>query len=202
MRSSLGAAFLLALAVTGCSPAERSATPTSTPPTVATTTTGGSASSTSRPTVAPAVTRTLDLARYRTRPCDLVTAEQQAALNLPTQPAGEAFECEWQPKAPNKSVVLAVLVDVDYFAQVYRESNTDAYDGAGYRKWALFEPLEVSGQPAVAIGTSPDRFNCNIVVATGPKDSIAVTVIATDRTADSCPRATAIAEQVIRNLAG
>lgn len=138
---------------------------------------------------------------YRTRPCDLVKPDQLAALELPPQPTGQAFECEWKPAGPNKVVDLDVMVNGNYLGQVYSESNASAYSDARFRKWEIFEPREVAGQPAVVFG-SFDRFNCNVVVGTSQQDSLVVMVIAENRAADSCPRAVAIAERVVGNLAG
>lgn len=155
-----------------------------------------------RPTVAPPVTKTLDIAPYRTRPCDLLTRDQQVALGLPPESAKTQIDCEWKVATPSRTVLVTPFVDEDFFNQAYRQSNDYGYVGSRDRKWEIFEPVAVGGQPAIVASTSSDRFNCGVILATGPVSSIWVVVIDGDRRADSCPGAVAIAERVVGNLGG
>ena len=182
------ATIIVIVTVTGCATPDHAIPPPTTPSTVSTPTTTTTSSRTRRPTAAPPVTRTLDIGKYRERPCELLTPPQQAAITLPRIAAGPSV-CRWEQPEPRSSVTIQLLVNLNYLNQVYLESN---------KEWEVFEPITVAGQPAVVLNPATDQTYSNVLVGTGPTDSISVSVTAP---ADPTTRARTIAEQIVGNLA-
>jgi hypothetical protein len=184
--------FLLAavlVAVTGCSPAGEAAPPTRT------STTTRTSSPTSHSTIAPTVTRTLDLASYRSRPCELLTPEQQSFFNRPGVPNRDlAAYCKWSRDQTRSGLDVLLQIDSDLFREIFQPGY--------YKKWLIFEQRTIAGQPAVVASDSPDPRYCDVVVATGPKDSFEVHQDSGIIDEDSCVRAVEWAERVVRNLGG
>ena len=183
--------------IAGCS-ADK---PTSRPSTSAATATVASSAPTTtprtvepqRPVAMPPVPRTFELTRFRERTCALVPAASQAELQLPAPTS--AFEtCTWQK--PQLTVTIELLVNVSFMRQVYAQSNTDTIGGE--KKWVLFEPITIDGQPALLLKTTTQPDSMLAVVATSPVDCIMVSV--TTQTRDPRVTAIAVAEQAVDTL--
>jgi Protein of unknown function (DUF3558) len=194
---TLAVAVLAGGCMTGADTTPPSPRPSPTP-TTGTTPTDGATSAAPRPTVAPPVTRTLDIGPYRPRPCDLLTADQQAALDLPR--THDVGGCTWEKAQPKTKLNVDILADINYFAQVYRESNDEDPPGSGDKEWKVFEPVTIAGQPALVLNPASDRGFASVLVATSPDDSIYVGMTADAPTADPRAMAMTIAEQILSNL--
>jgi hypothetical protein len=126
-----------------------------------------------------------------------LTREQQAALSLPR--TVDRFDlCGWEKSQPKNSVTVQLLVDLNYLAQVYLESNKEK-SGSDRKEWDTFEPITVAGQPAVVLNPTSDRLYSSVLVGASADDEIYVSVI-TEAAADPRARAIAITEQIMGNL--
>lgn len=160
-------------------------------------------STTPRPTVAPPVARTLDLASYRTRPCDLLKPDQQAPFDLPPRTEQQLSDsCVWSKAQTKSALTVRLEIDVDFLAKTFTESNDQVYPGADRKKYEIFEPRTIAGQPAVIFSVTASRLLCDVVVATGPRDSIWIMRTSGLIEEDGCAKAVEFAEQMIRNLEG
>jgi Protein of unknown function (DUF3558) len=202
MRSRLvAAAVIVSTFIAACSPDTSGFPPPRTPTSRTTSTTPSTPTTTvtseqRRPTNAPPVTRPLDLVSFRQRPCDLLTREQQALLDLP-QPTSVGALCRWTRDQPKVSVSVDLMIDLSYMQQVYLQSNLE--DSGGEKEWVVFDPITVGGQPAVVLNATTQKTASGVLVATSSHDSVDITVTI-ETGAD--PRATAIsiAEQIVGNL--
>jgi hypothetical protein len=178
-------AFLIAVA--GCSTEAASVPPIRVP--------SSTVGSGPRPTVAPPVTRTLDLASYHTRPCELLKPDQRGPFDRPPLAEKDLLErCTFDASVRTSSVTVILGLDGDYLNEVFRVSNE--------RKYQIFEPFTIGQQPAVMINSPPRRTECEVVVGTGPRDSIQVMATGQAMSEDACITAATIAQRVIGNLGG
>lgn len=191
------AAVIVSTFAAACSP-DTSAAPSPATTTGASSTTSRTSgpSEPARPTTPPPVIRTLDLPAYRGHPCDLLTREQQAELNLP-QPESRGSLCRWSRDQPKLSVSVDLLIDLNYLTQVYLQSNQEN-SALGRKEWVVFDPTTVGGQPAVVLNATTQQTASGVLVATSPDDSIDITV--TIEPGDPRATAIAIAEHIVGNL--
>jgi hypothetical protein len=138
-----------ALLVAGCGGA-----PAATPPR-ATRTTASSTTSSAPPTVAPTAALPVDLSPGYRHPCATLTAGQQGRVGFRPPMRETADEsvgrCRW-----GTSYVLELHPHTDVLAEAYRNS--------GDPKWAVFEPREVHGVPAVVRAAAAGGGTCEVVV--------------------------------------
>lgn len=178
-----------ALLATGCSPAGEAAPPTRTFSTTRTST------PISRPSVVPPVVRSLDLASYRSRPCDLLKPDQQAPFDHPGLANRELISyCTWTKEQTKSQLNVLLVINGDHFKEIFKEDY--------YRKWLIFEPRTIGEQPAAVVSDSRDPRYCDVVVATGPKDAIEVSQDSGVVDEDACVRAVEWAERIVHNLGG
>ncbi|MEV4318273.1 DUF3558 domain-containing protein [Actinocrispum sp. NPDC049592] len=166
---------------------------TPSPPTPATSTT--SSSSQSRPSVAPKPSRTLDMRKYTTQACDALTQQQVASLELSSYQVLRATNlCRWSLDGGKTTFDLSFNTVMDVL-QLY-------YDEADKPYWVVFEAITVGGFPGVKRqgDSKPPVYNCQVFVATGPKQGIEVRAVSTGVAADWCGKAVKAAEFVVGNL--
>lgn len=192
------------LAIAACTTDDHPAPPGTRDP--ATTTTGHSTPTTTgetpRPTAAPPVTKPVDLRPLRDHPCAALTQAQQNTIGFrPYEPSdheavNSAFSnCRWlQKSGPNNDIDHGYHVwlwSSDPLAKAYAEAN----DPAG--SWAVFEPREIRGLPAVvrSLGT-PDE-QCSVVVGTGNGQGIEVDGVTSTADPTLCERFTTAAEWIV-----
>jgi uncharacterized protein DUF3558 len=140
----LAAGLLLA----GCGGDPAPATPPPAKDTPASTTT-----SAGRPTEAPPAADPVDLSAGYRHPCATLTDAQQKRLGFRAVPEERADEsvgtCNWA-----KKYVLQLFPHTDPLADAYQDSNNS--------KWAVFEPRELHGVPAVV--RAADKSSCEVIV--------------------------------------
>lgn len=192
----IAAAMIVSTLTAACSPDLAAAPPPTTTGATSTTSSTSVASEPSRPTKPPPITRTLDLIPYRAHPCDLLTSDQRAELNLP-QPESRGSLCRWTRDNPKLSVSVDLLIDLNYLTQVYLQSNQEN-SALGRKEWVVFDPTTVGGQPAVVLNATTQQTASGVLVATSPDDSIDITV--TVEPGDPRATAIAIAEHIVGNL--
>lgn len=147
----------------GCSGDPAPATTTPTEDTRATSPTSEAAP---RPTTAPPIAEPLDMGPGYRHPCDTLTAGQQTRLGFRPRGKEKADDslgrCDW-----GTSYVLQLHVGFDALADAYRDS--------GDPKWAVFEPREVRGMPAVMRAPSAQGGTCEVVVGMAPDQAVVLT---------------------------
>ncbi|HEV7652865.1 MAG TPA: DUF3558 family protein [Actinophytocola sp.] len=170
-------AVTVALLLAGCggNPA-----PTTTPPTEDTrATTSPPAGPAPRPTTAPPIADPLDLGPGYRYPCAALTAGQQNRLGLRPRVAetadGSVGRCHWAKKDANHhyDYVLQLHVRSDALTDAYQNSNSR--DADGDPTWAVFEPREIRGLPAVVHASSARGDTCEVVVGVGPGQGVVLT---------------------------
>jgi hypothetical protein len=155
-----------------------------------------------RPTTPPPINRTLDLAAYHNRPCELLKSDQRAPFDgQKVADSGFLERCAWYKPAGHSVATGFLLLNSNHFAGVYRESN-DHLPGGKLDRWWIFAPITIGGQPAVVVSESEDRAQCSVEVATGEPDSVRVEVrlLETDKSQDGCATAKVLAERIVGNL--
>lgn len=187
------AVLVVMMAVAGCSSGEASVPPIKVP--------SSTIGSGSRPTVAPPVTRTLDLASYHNRPCDLLKPEQRGQFDRSPLAEKDLVErCTFGASVSTGSVTVILILSENYLDEVYRNSDEKFSDGE--RKYQIFEPFMIGEQPAVMVNSSPRRTSCEVFVGTGPTHSLQVSATGRTISEDACIAASTIAQKVIGNLGG
>lgn len=183
-----GAVSVLAIAmVAGCSSDGGSLPPIRVP--------SSTVGSGPRPTVAPPVTRTLDLAAYHTRPCELLKPDQRGPFDRQPLASKDFLErCSYDASLSDSSVTVILGLNGEYLSEVYQASNKQHYE--------IFEPFTIGEQPAVMFNSSPRRTTCEVVVGTAPKDFLHVSAKGQAMSEDACITAATIAQRVIGNLGG
>ncbi|MGW5051392.1 DUF3558 family protein [Actinokineospora sp. NPDC004072] len=146
-----------------------------------------------RPTTAPAVPVAGDLQAYVDRACELLAADQAAALGLPstgdqTHSADRGL-CVWEG---NLRLGLQVRPTGDPLGDTYRRSST----------WEVFTPLTVANQPAVRTTTTQPGTGCRLVVGTAPDQGLELDLSTKTPNADLCNQLEHIAETMITRLRG
>lgn len=126
--------------------------PTTAPPTKGTEQAASTTEPAERPTEAPAATDPVDLSPGYRHPCATLTGAQQNRLGFRPAPE-ERFDesvgtCNWA-----KKYVLQLFPRSDPLADAYQDSNNS--------KWAVFEPRDIHGVPAVVRTTDK---SCEVVV--------------------------------------
>ncbi|WP_291414073.1 DUF3558 family protein [Actinophytocola sp.] len=192
--------FLVAGVLTGCTPDERkdtgstSTTPTSTAR--STTTSISTPPSTPPQTSPPPITRPLDPSRYASERtvCDLLTEAQAMELGLPSpgDPSsieGTFLSCHRRHALADREVNYDLWLDSDLLGSTYR----------GLEEYEDWELRDIAGQPAVVIGADPARA-CRVDIGLGKREGIEL--MASDDDGKACAVAVAVAEQIVRNLAG
>ncbi|HET9256576.1 MAG TPA: DUF3558 domain-containing protein [Pseudonocardiaceae bacterium] len=179
-----GAAFALAVLLTGCSAAG-----TPSPVTGATPTSSATASA----DPIPPIRDVKNLAA--TRPCDLLTPAQLAAsqIDLParSRTVVGAPACEWDNKAHTRQISVVVDVGHDVLHNVYAQRQS----------FAIFEITQVEGQPALRTKDTADGTSCTFAVATAQRQSFTLRFTSLRQGLEEpCGQAKTLAETVMGNL--
>ncbi len=141
------------------------------------------------------MTRSLDPSRYATEGtvCDLLTDAQAIELGLPSPGDPDSYDsfqsCTRHHALADRKVDYNLWLDYDLLGGTYRRG-----DDAGE-----VHPLDIEGQPAVAVSTDPS-LSCRVDVALAPRKG--VEILANDHDEKSCALAVTIAERMVRNLTG
>lgn len=201
-RTLLGAGVVM-VAVSGCSDTQ-AGTPIASSATNKTGPNGPSrAPSSSNDRGAPRVTNPLDASRFLPKPCEVLTAAQLQALNLPApgktdtdtplaKAAGPA--CLWQNSDSRSTVGVALMSG-------NKNGLSDTYSVP--ERWAkgYFEPTEVDGYPAVFNGSSDFRSQGDCQITVGITDTLAFSASESGRLKErSCDRAKQVASMVIQTI--
>jgi uncharacterized protein DUF3558 len=109
-------------------------------------------------------------------------------------------QCDWSQPPPGEKISVIVMDDMNFLDAVYRDSN--AIPETSTKRWRIFEPRTVAGQPAVVASHASERADCGVIVGTAPRDSVWVVGLTEVKNVDMCARAVAVAERVVDNLAG
>ncbi len=160
-------AVAVALMVAGCNgdPAGPAPSPTTT-------------NSTSRPTDVPPVADPIDLRSVYEHPCAMLTTAQQNELGLRPRVEESAGDgtgtCKWasEDTAPLYVYLLRLNLRSDLLVDAY--GRRDARDPDGDPIWALFEPREIGGLPAVTRAFSTTGDHCEVIVDVGNGENIAI----------------------------
>jgi hypothetical protein len=124
-------------------------------------TTNSAAESPKRPTEAPAIAQPLDMGPGARHACDTLTAAQQKRLGF-RQGTAKAGKCGWA-----NGYTLQLHVGFDPL--------TDAYEKSNDPQWAVFEPREIHGQPAVVRAATTDGDSCEVVVGMAAEQGVVLT---------------------------
>jgi hypothetical protein len=125
----------------------------------------------------------------------LLKPDQRGPFDRPPSASKDFLErCTFVAGVSTSSVTVILALDGDQLNEVFRESNE--------RKWETFEPFTIGEQPAVMFNSSPRRTECEVVVGTGPRDSVQVTATGPAMSEDACVTAATIAQRVVGNLGG
>jgi hypothetical protein len=146
----------------------------------------------------PPITRPLDASRYATggTVCDLLTDAQAVEFGLQSSgnpyhaSDGNLLTCSRNGFGTDRDVEYNLWPDSDTFAEQFgtgRPRGGDAY------------LVDVAGQPAVANGKEP-KPACLVTLGLAARQS--VEVLASDAGNQACALAVAVAERMVRNLAG
>ena len=150
-----------------------------------------------RPTVAPAVSTTLDISAFIPHACPVLSATQRArlAMTMATTASGRKDDgaCTWETASPYFRVAVRFTSTANPLAKDY-ERNKEPYG------WAQFTPVAIGGQPAVLTTSTPDA-TCTASVATARDQGLVVVTAGDDRAVDWCGKAVAVATEVLRTVA-
>ena len=154
----------------------------------------------------PKVASPIDINRFKSTPCDSLTAEQvtdllgpgvtpKAELNAPGGPS-----CSIHPPQVTQAGVLVIFTNLD------NRGLTSLY-AAKDVKFPFFMPLSpVDGYPIVAYGLADDRAThgtCQIAIGTSDQQTVDVGVTQSEKNVgkkDPCEAARNIAASVLDNL--
>jgi hypothetical protein len=202
-RTLLGACVVMT-AASGCSDTQ-AGTPTAASSATSTTGPGGpsGAPSASNDHGAPRVANPLDATRFLPKPCEVLTATQLQALELPAtgksdtdsplaKAAGPA--CLWQNSDRPSTVGVALMSG-------NKNGLSDTYSVP--ERWAngYFEPTEVDGYPAVFNGPGESRSRGTCQITVGISDTLAFSAEEQGRLKErSCDRAKQVASMVIQTI--
>lgn len=174
---------------------------TSAPPEEGTAPTSSSraAPATSLPPSPPPIARPLDASRYATAEtvCGLLTDTQATELGLqgsgnPYQASdGSLLTCSRNGFDTERDVEYNLWPDSDAFAAQFGERRRQGGDGA--------RVVDAAGQPAVVNGSDPAPA-CQVTI--GLAERQAVEVLTSDSKDRACALAVAVAEHMVRNVAG
>jgi hypothetical protein len=184
------AALSLVILATACSDGTTAPQPTTAVPATSTTA--------ARPTIAPLITRTLNLTPVWGRPCEPINQAflSDIGLSSPTSvnPAGNRQLCVWEKDQPSGPRLAIAIEGDDPLGGAYRGSNGPLR--------AYFRPTTVAGLPAVFYSVnSTAQGVCGVVVGTGPDQGITAIAGGSD-SVDWCVKAEVAAMQVVQFLGG
>lgn len=145
---------------------------------------------------APPVEAPRDITRVADDPCSrLLNNDQKTRLGITGEGRARinavgAAECRWDGDGTGPGVSLTTYTNEDILVASYRN-----------RMYAVFQPIQVAGLPAVAQQTSAGTVSCTVTVGTADGQGL-------DATFDSfgvvgrtpCDGATRVAEAVVANL--
>ena len=154
---------------------------------------------TSLPPAPPAIGRVLDARRYATKDtvCDLLADTEAVEFGL--QRAGNPYHagdgglltCSRNGFGTNRDVEYNLWPDSDVFAAQFgdrrRQGGDDAY------------LVDVAGQPAVVNGSDPAPA-CQVTIGLAERQGIEI--LASDSDNLACALAVAVAERMVRTIAG
>jgi hypothetical protein len=185
---------VVAAVLAGCTsaPPEERTAPTTTP-------SSGASAVTTLPPTPPPIPRPLDASRYAAKDtvCDLLTDDQATELEL--RSSGNAYQagdaslltCSRNDFGTDRDVEYNLRPDADEFAAQFGDRRRQGDDGAHL--------VDVAGQPAVVNGSDPQPA-CLVTIGLAARQSIEV--LASDGEDRACALAVAVAERMVRNLAG
>lgn len=154
----------------------------------------------------PKVASPIDISRFKSAPCDSLTAQQVADLLGPgvtpktdlDAPGGPS--CSIHPPQVTQAGVLVIFTDLDNrgLTSVYAAKDT---------KYPFFMPLNpVDGYPIVAYGLADDRTThgtCQIAIGTSDQQTVDIGVTQSEQNVgkkDPCEAARGVAASVLGNL--
>lgn len=181
-----------AAAVSGCSTKDPGRATTESP------TTETTSPSSSRRASGP----DLDISKFASRTCDLLTADQLARLGTFDHPEtdDDAFGpgCRWGAKE--------VLKGAAYTVTLSTKGNTLESMMANARTEPVFRETTVAGYPAFSSDGTNGKGNCGTYVRTSSKDAVVVQISIENKDApeykDSCGATEKVAALVVENLKG
>jgi hypothetical protein len=119
-------------------------------------------------------------------------------LGLPQPPTNTSGICSWESSQPKVSITVDPLIDLNFMFIVYLESNAQE-PGSDQKKYVVFDPITVGGQPAVVLNTTTHETSSRVLLATSPVDCVNITVTI-ETGAGARATATGIAEQIVSTL--
>ncbi|MET8756302.1 DUF3558 domain-containing protein [Lentzea sp. NPDC004782] len=160
--------------------------------------TGTTPSSTSKAAPGP----DLDLSKFTSRPCDLLTAAQLAQLGTFDPPTSGHQElgpgCRWEAKEVLKGAAYSVTLST--------EGNTLESMREASKAEPVFRETTVAGYPAFSKDGTTGKGNCGTAVKTSSKEAIYVQISTLNKETpeykDSCRATEKVAALVVQNLKG
>lgn len=147
---------------------------------------------------APMVSSPRDVAAFATDPCNgLLTRAQLGALGIEgagrpstVESSGER-SCEWGGGSERQALDVVIVLGRDVLVDTYR-----------VRLFAVFEPAEIAGLPAVREQSYVGSLSCTITVGTADGQGLVANYSELDggQAEDPCGRGQGAVEQMIANL--
>jgi hypothetical protein len=203
VRNRLLLAVTVLAVATGCTTTSEG-TPLPTPSTTSTTSSTPNSGGDLPSNGAPKVENPLDVSHFEQHPCNTLTAEDAATLNIPAtgEQTGDAIgeTCAWRNSETRGTLA------VSFFSGDNRGLSS-LYGEAKDVGWPYFEPIDdIEKHPAVAYDTDEKKPTVKCTVAVGLSDRLAFTTRVSQSDAnienkkDPCEVATRVAGMLMRTM--